>query len=250
MNPLTFVYHEILYRPLFNLLVGITNILPTHSVGLSIILVTAVVRIILFPSALHQARHLNRNQQKMEGLKREVKAINEKYKDNPTERSQATMALYRRAGINPVAGCLPLLVQLPILLALYQVFLRGLGPDTWGSLYSFIGQPTALGLTFFGINLGEPSIRLAIAAGIAQFIQMRFLTPTPPTTPGGDEASAKMMAGMQRNMMYIFPVMTVFISIRLPAALALYWLVSTLFGMVQYYIIRRFTKIAVGIPIV
>lgn len=247
MNIFTLLYNEVFFRPLFNLLVGVTNLLPTHNVGISIIVVTAIVRVILFPSALHQARHLGRNQQKMADVQQDIKAINEKYKNDPAQKSKATLALYKKAGINPAAGCLPLLVQLPILIALYRVFLIGMGPDTWHSLYAFVGAPTALQLSFLGINLNEPSVRLAVIAGVAQFFQMRLAMAATPS-PAGDNSNAQLMASMQRNMQYIFPVMTVFISIQLPAALGLYWVVSTLLGIVQHYAFRRFLKISVSTP--
>jgi len=249
MNPITFAYTEFLFRPLFNLLVGITNLLPTHSVGLAIIAVTVLIRILLLPSAIHQARHMHNNQQKMTGLKDKLKEINEKFKDDQTKKAEATMKLYKEAGVNPLGGCLPLLIQLPILIALYRVFLIGLGSDTWHYLYSFVSDPQSIQMMFFGVNLGEPSLLLGIIAGLAQFFQMRYLTSaTPPPAPGGNEDSAKMMASFQKNMMYIFPVMTVFIAMQLPSALALYWLVATVFAIGQQYFIKRVFNLSLTAP--
>ncbi|MEX1997378.1 MAG: YidC/Oxa1 family membrane protein insertase [Candidatus Andersenbacteria bacterium] len=239
MNIFTFLYNEVLFRPLFNLLVGVTNILPTHSVGVAIIIVTFITRLILLPSAWHHAKQLQKNQGKMADLQRELKVIQEKHKNDKAKKAEATMALYKKSGINPASGCLPLLIQLPILLALYRVFFIGLGPETFQHLYPFVSSPATLQSSFLGIPLSNPSLLLAILAGIAQFIQMRFFTPTPPSSPGLNESSEQMMASMQRNMMYIFPVMTVFISLQLPAALALYWLVSTILAIGQQYIIKK-----------
>lgn len=243
MNPLSWIYNEILFRPLFNLLVAITDFLPTHSVGIAIILVTIIVRLILLPSSLHQAKQQQKNQAKMATLQKELKNIQEQHKNDKAKRAEATMALYRKAGINPVSGCLPLLIQLPILIALYRVFLIGLGSDTFHYLYSFVPVPGQLQSVFLGIDLSQPGLYLGVLAGIAQFIQMRFFNPTPPTNPGMDASSEQMMASMQRNMMYIFPVMTVFIALQLPAALALYWFTSTVLALGQQIIIKKVLKL-------
>ncbi|MBI4022213.1 MAG: membrane protein insertase YidC [Candidatus Andersenbacteria bacterium] len=250
MNPLTVLYNEVLFRPLFNLLVGMTNILPHHNVGLSILAVTLFVRLLLLAPAVHQARLMQTNQSKMSDLKSELMKIRERYKTNPTKKAEATMALYRQAGINPARGCLPLLIQLPILIALYRVFLIGLGPETYSYLYSFVSEPATAQMSFLGLDLARASVRLAIAAGVAQFALMRLSTPPamPPAAADSD-TNAQLMAGMQRNMAYIFPAMTVFISLQLPAALSLYWVASTIFGIVQQYIFQRFLNLKSSVAV-
>jgi YidC/Oxa1 family membrane protein insertase len=249
MNPLTFLYNEVLLRPLFNLLVGITNAVPAHNVGLSILAVTLIVRLLLLPPSLHQARQLQTNQRKMEGLKAELKKIQREHKDDAAKKAEATMALYRQAGINPASGCLPLLIQLPILIALYRVFFIGLSPETFHLLYSFVDPPAAAQLVFIGIDLTQPSLRLAILAGISQFALMRLATPAAPQLSGDSEQSAQMMVSMQKNMAYIFPAMTVFVSLQLPAALALYWVASTLFGIVQQYLFKMYLNVASSVAV-
>lgn len=243
MNILSLLYNEVLFRPLFNLLVGVADILPGHNLGLAILVVTLIVRLILLPFSLYQARHASHQQKKMADVKAELKKINERFKDDGAARSQATMALYRKAGINPAGGCLPLIIQLPILIALYQVFLSGISLATTHYLYSFVHLPVSLSSIFLGVNLATPNLWLALLAGAAQFFQMRLMTPAP-TTPGADEKSAQMMASMQRNMAFIFPVMTVFITLRLPAALALYWVTTTIFALAQQYILKRTLHVA------
>jgi len=238
MNIFSWTYNELLFRPLFNLLVGITNILPSHSVGWAIIGVTIIVRLVLLPSALHQAKALQKNQDKMGKLQKELKLIKEQYKDDKAKQAEETMLLYRKAGINPASGCLPLLIQLPILIALYRVFYIGLGSETFQYLYPFTTAPEVLQTVFFGIQLTEPSLLLGIIAGIGQFVLMRFFTPTQNTSAATDE-SAQMMAMMQKNMTYFFPAMTVFIALQVPAALSLYWVASTVFAILQQYIVKR-----------
>ncbi|MEX2055236.1 MAG: YidC/Oxa1 family membrane protein insertase [Candidatus Andersenbacteria bacterium] len=248
MNPITYVYHEVLFQPLFNLLVGITNFLPTHNLGIAIILVTLLTRLLLLPSSLHHAKQLQANQSKMADIKKDLKKVQDQFKDDKVKRAEATMALYKKAGINPASGCLPLLIQLPILIALYRVFLIGIGPSTYHYLYSFVQAPMSISTTLLGIDLANPSLLLGVLAGIAQFSQMRWFSPTPAASPGLNDSSEQMMASMQRNMMYIFPVMTIFIALQLPAALALYWVVSTIFAVAQQLIIKRMLHLTVTPP--
>jgi len=251
MNILTSAYNELLFRPLFNLLVGITNILPTHNVGLSIFAVTLIVRGLLLPSSIHHARQMQANQTKMNDLKGELKKIQQQHKNDSKKKAEATMELYRRAGVNPASGCLPLLIQLPILIALYRVFLIGLGPETFSFLYTFVGQPDVVQLSFFGIDLTKASLRLGLLAGISQFALMRLVTPpaSSASLPANNDQTAQMMASMQKNMAYIFPVMTVFIALQLPAALALYWVASTIFGIVQQYLFKKYLNVSSGVAV-
>lgn len=249
MNPFSFAYNEILFRPLFNLLVGLTNILPGHQLGLSIIVLTIIVRLLLLPPAVHQARHLQSNQQKMGALKKELSKIAEKYKNDKAKKAEATMQLYREAGVNPASGCLPLLIQLPILIALYQVFLLGLGAETFHRLYSFVSAPEVVEAMFLSINLSQTSLVLGVIAGAAQFILMKMSTPASPAAPSSNDDAAQMMASMQKNMAYIFPAMTLFISLQLPAALALYWVASTIFGILQQYCFKKYLNISSQTPL-
>lgn len=251
MNPFTLAYTEILFRPLLNLLVGITNVLPGHGVGLAIIFVTLIVRLILLPISLRQIRHTQTNQTKMKAIQAQLAKIKEQHKNDKQKQAEATMAAYKEAGINPAAGCLPLLIQLPVLIALYRVFLTQLGPETSMYLYSFVSPPESLSLFFLGLDLAKPSLLLAILAGIGQFIQTRFFMPgaSETTMPGG-EKQAELMQSMQRNMAYIFPVMTVFFAMQFPAALALYWVASTVIAILQQLAFRHWFKTTANLPIV
>lgn len=237
-----------MFRPILNLLIGLTNVLPGHSVGWAIVIVTIIVRLVLLPSFLHQARSMRKNQDKMKEIQHRIDDVKKKYKDDKAKQAEETMKIYKEAGINPASGCLPLLVQLPILIALYRVFFSGLTPESYQFLYAFVGTPTSLSFSFLGIDLGAPSLLLGIIAGIFQFIQMKFLAPQPQSSPGTNEDAAKMMESMQKNMTYIFPAMTVFIALRLPAALALYWTISTLFGIAQQVIVKRSLKLKTNLP--
>lgn len=248
MNIFSTIFTEALYRPLLNLLIGSTNVLPSHSVGWAIIIVTIVVRLVLLPSFLHQATTMRKNQEKMAKIQHKIDALKKEHKDDKAKQAQETMRIYKEAGVNPASGLLPIFIQLPVLIALYQVFFSGLTPETYHYLYSFVTHPTDLSFTFFGIDLGAPSFLLGLIAGVFQFIQMKYLAPATPSNPGANEETAKMMESMQKNMMYVFPAMTVFIALRLPAALALYWAVSTLFGIVQQIIVKRSLHLKANLP--
>ena len=244
MNPLSFIYNELLFKPLFNLLVFITNVLPGHNIGVSILIVTIVVRLALVPPSLHQARQMQKNQAKMAELKSRLDKIKKKHANDQTKKAEETMRLYKEAGINPASGCLPLLIQLPILIALYRVFLVGISPETYRFLYNFVPPPNTVGLTLFALDLSQRSVLLAVIAGVFQLILMKSVTPQQQPSVGADDQSAQMMASMQKNMAFIFPIMTVFIAMQLPAALALYWVATTMFGIVQQYIFKKHLNIA------
>ena len=188
------------------------------------------------------------NQEKMSGLQKDIAKIKKQHKDNSAKQAEETMKLYREAGVNPASGCLPLLIQLPILLALYRVFLTGINEESFQFLYSFVDKPVAVEQVFLGIPLTEPSVLLGVVAGVAQFILMKFFTGTPTAQPGANEEAQQMMMTMQKNMMYIFPVMTLFIALQLPAALAVYWVVSTVFAIGQQYFIRKTLNVTSSTP--
>lgn len=250
MITLTSLYTEVLFRPLLNMLIGFANVLPGHSVGWSIIFVTFIVRLILLPSFLHQARAMQKNQEKMKAIQGKLDESKKKHKDDKAKHAEETMKIYKEAGINPASGCLPLIIQLPILIALYRVFFTGLTPDTYHYLYSFITHPQQLSFLFLGINLSLPSLLLGCVAGALQFVQMKFLAPTQPSSPTASDETAVMMASMQKNMAYIFPAMTIFIALRLPAALALYWAVSTMFGIAQQYFVKKSLHLTSNPPVI
>ena len=141
--------------------------------------------------------------------------------------------------INPFGGCLPLLIQLPILIALYRVFWKGLQPEAMVNLYSFVPYPSAINPVFLGmINLAETSLVLAVLAGVTQYFQTKMMTPKTQKTKQ-KEGVAQFSGMMQKQMLYFFPIFTVFILWKLPAALGLYWIVTALFSIFQQYLIFK-----------
>lgn len=224
-------FNAILYRPLLNVLILLYQYLPGHDFGVAVIVLTILIKILLYPLGIKAIK----SQKALSGLQPKVKEIQEKYKDNKEEQTKAIMALYKKEKMNPFSGCLPLLIQLPVLIALYRVFWKGLQPEQMTFLYSFVPPPGVINQTFFGIvNLANPNLVIAFLAGIFQFLQTKMSTPKIKS----DKKQTPGFAGqMQKQMQYFMPAFMVLILFRLPSAIGLYWIVTTLFTIVQQYII-------------
>lgn len=230
MSAISLIFNEVLYRPLFNGLIFLYNIIPFHDFGLAIILLTIIIRLILYP--LNQKAIIS--QKAIGELQPQIKDLQNKFKDDKVKQSQALMELYKQKGVNPASGCLPILIQLPILIALYQVLLAGLDPSKLDILYPFISRPASVNPIFFGLlDLGKSNYWLAILAGLFTFIQTKMMVKKS-SAAANDFASA-----MNKQMVYFMPAITLFIAWRLPAGLALYWVVMTLLGIGQQYLIIK-----------
>lgn len=233
MSIITSLYQEIFFQPLFNALVFLTGIVPFHSLGIAIILLTLFVRLLIFPFT-HRSIV---TQIKMREIEPEIKKIREQHKNNQQELARKTMELYKSHGVSPFSGCLMLLVQFPVLIALYYVFIKSI-PDSSNFLYSFISLPDVVNTTFLWlIPLTEASILMAFCAGFSQFIQMRLAIP-----PNGQKEKEKDMDISKKflgHAQYIFPIFIIIISIRFPAALALYWTTSNIFAIVHEGVVRK-----------
>lgn len=227
------LFNEALYRPLFNALVFLYNIIPGHDFGIAIILLTILIRIILSPLTYKSIK----SRRDLSTLQPKIKEIQKKYK-NKEEQSREMMKLYKEQKINPFSGCLPLLIQFPILIALYRVLINVLKPDSLIVLYPFIKHPGTINSLFLGIlDLSKGSPLLAILAGISQFFYSKIIMRYSPSMPQSDSKKgfANVQKTMGRQMLYFMPVLTVFIAWNFPAGLALYWVATTLLGLGQEY---------------
>lgn len=219
----------ILYKPLFNALIFLVWLIPGNNVGVAIIILTLLMRIILLPTSINATRQ----QKRMKDLQPEIQALQEKYKADRQKQSQELMAFYRQNKINPLGSCLPLLIQLPILLILYYVFINGLSTERFDLLYAFTPRPEQIKTFFLGLDLAKPDrYFLPVIAGVLQYFQTRQLTPA---SSGPTQKGQEMQAMLSKQMLYLMPVFTVLIAGRLPAALPLYWAVTTLFAIVQQW---------------
>lgn len=227
------IFQTILYQPLFNILVGLYNIIP--DIGVVILIITVLVKAALYPlttSSIKAQKSLTDMQPKIDALKKQ-------YKDNPQQLAQETMKLYKEHKVNPFGSCLPLLIQIPVFLALYWVLRSGLSNTNFDLLYPFIKNPGTLNtVTLHLFDLKNASPILAVLAGAAQFWQTKMMsTKKPPAIAGSGAKDENMMAMMNKQMLYVFPVMTVLIGFRLPGGLTLYWLLSTVLTALQQEII-------------
>ena len=181
----------------------------TGNFGVAIILATIVIKIILLPLTLKQ----DKSMKSMKVLQPEIEKIKQQYQNDPKMMNQKTMELYQKHKVNPMGGCLPLLVQLPILWALFGVL-----KDT-----ATVPQDS----TFLWMQLinPDPYYVLPVLNGVVSFLQQKVM---------GSSDNPQM-----KNMMYIFPLMMVFISYKMPAGLQIYWLASSVSDVVQQYLIMK-----------
>lgn len=230
----------VLYQPLFNALVFLMWLIPGHSAGVAIIVLTIIIRLLLWSP--NQKALIA--QKRMKDLAPELAKLKEKYKGDQQAFGKAQLEFYKEKKINPFGGCLPMLIQLPILFVLYYVFRTGLDTSHYSYLYRFTPVPDAINISFFGINLTQPDKWiLPIVAGAFQFVQswqlMRQNPKQKPKVKG--EKSDDMQQMMGQQMMYLMPLFTIFIARGLPAALPLYWAVTTIFAVFQQALVNRKT---------
>ncbi|MBI2020983.1 membrane protein insertase YidC [Candidatus Giovannonibacteria bacterium] len=231
MSFISLIYTQVFYRPILNGLLVLTTFLPGHDLGLAVILLTVLIKILTFP----MTHKMLRTQKIMKEIEPQIKKINEEKKDK-NEQARALMELYKIHGINPFSGFFMLIIQLPILFAMYRVFINGI-PFKAQEVYYFLSIPENINLVFLGfISLTEASIGLAAIAAISQFLQIRLAT----VQPAGDvKKKADMAVMMQKQMMYVFPVMIFFLGFKLPAAVSLYWTSMNIFAIIHEAMVRR-----------
>lgn len=228
------MFQTIIITPLTNALVFFTSFL-WGNMGLAIITITLLVKVILYPFAKATVR----NQQIMKKIQPKLDEIKKNY-TNPTEQSQKIMELYKEHNSNPLSGCLPLIIQIPLIFGLYHVFLTGLAIDPT-ILYSFITSPENISTSFLGVSLTEKSLIFAVIAGISQYIQLHFSPTTKTPTQDNSDPQTAIMQGMQKNMKYFLPILIVIFSLTLPAALALYWITTNIITLIQEWWIAKNT---------
>jgi YidC/Oxa1 family membrane protein insertase len=217
--------------------------------GLSIIVLTIIIKLILFPLTLQQLKSMKATQ----ALQPQMAEIKKKYAKDQQAQAMATQALYKEYGVNPVAGCLPLLIQLPVLYGLFNAFnnvLRYTGKESPlehinNLVYPFLPHFTHLPnlylnwFTFvspnwhFLLSQPDPTHILPIIAGLATFVQLRMSQPKTNNTAAANDPTQQSMKTMQ----YVMPLVTVFFGWTFPAGLALYWTVSSIFQAVQQYFV-------------
>lgn len=234
------ILKAIFYQPLYNALIFLYDVVPGHDLGIAIILLTLIIRFALYP-----LNNLSiRSQKALQEIQPKIKAIQKEFASNKEQQAKELLKLYKEHKVNPFSSCLPLLIQLPFLIALFQVFKTGIIDTTFNDLYSFVVHPSAINHLSFGfLNIANPNIILTVAAASLQFWQTKMLMHSKvphQKTNGQDEGKDEAFAAtMNKQMMYIAPLMTLFIGWGLPSGLMLYWTISTIFSIIQQYIVFK-----------
>jgi len=230
-------FKAVFYQPLYNTLVLLTVYLPGESLGWAIILLTILIRLILYP-IYHKSLTTQRKLKEIDG---QLQSIKEQTKDNKQEQAQQIIKLYQEHGINPFTSFIVLLIQIPIIISLFYVFRGSINLDP-ALIYSFIPSPEAISHLFLGlIDITQKNIPMALLVGITQFFQMKLAVPPLPKRDNNSLPSFKddLTRSMNIQMRYVMPLMIVFVAAALPAALSLYWLTSNLFSIGHELLIKR-----------
>jgi len=214
------LFHTWVYQPILSLLIFFYERLAWHDLGIAIILLTIALRIVLFPIFYKGAHH----QSLMTALQPKIKKIQTDHKDNKETQAKALMALYKEHKLNPLSGLFLILLQLPIFIALFQVFSKELTNEIFQN-HIFLGF----------INLTEANIALAICAAALQYVQGKLSLPRGTQ----EEPSQNPLAQASKMMVYFAPGLTLIVLLNLPAALGIYWAVSTPFSIGQQMYINK-----------
>lgn len=234
-----------LYQPIYNGLVFFIDIIPGGEVGLAVIAITLVVKLLLLPLSIKAVR----TQEVMKQVKPKIDEIKEEYSDDKEEQAVKMMEAYDEYDVNPFTGMFTILIQFPIIIALYYVFYNGGLPEISADIvYQFIAIPDTVDMYFFGRSLAESSIVIAAIAGLSQFLQTwvsdKLSTDKEDKEP---KANPSFIEEFKENIggkfMYILPGVVFAISYTLPAVVAVYWATSNFFQVLQtVYVKLRITS--------
>lgn len=248
------MFYTLITQPITNVLVAIYQLLMTvgvpYALGFAIILLTVLIRFLLYPLMASQMKA----SKKMQDMQPHISRLKEKHKGDAQRLQKETMQLYKDFGVNPLAGCLPVLVQLPIIWGLYSVLSETVKQTSYQAvnkmLYSDSLKLQGLWDThFFGIALGQtpsdlmktvgPAILLVpLLTGVLQFYQSKMMFPKK-KDQAEKPKEGDFAAALQTQQLYVFPVMIGFFSYTLPFGLSLYWNTFTIFGIIQQYLSNK-----------
>lgn len=253
---ITQVFRSFITKPLLNGLVFIASLLPNYSLGFAVIILTLIVKLILFIPTQHALE----GQKKMQAIQPKIDELRSKYKQDPKKLNEETMKLWKKEKVNPVQSCMPMLLQFPLLIGLFFVIRDGSVLElSQHLLYStYADLEWTFGTQFFGFELTQPSIYVApVVLVVLQFIQMKLsfsiadkkknasskedvvdITPKKKKKKQEDTMASAMQT-QQKVMMYGLPLMIGIFAVQFPAAVSLYWAVSTVFAIGQQIVVNR-----------
>lgn len=232
---ITRTWRAVIYTPILNALVALIIYIPGHQLGLGVIALTLIIRTLLLIPSIKAIRA----QKRMQEVQPELEKLKEKYKDDQARLAQETMHLWKKHQVHPLSSCAPMLIQFPILIALFYVIRGGLSPDKALLIYDFLPEfsLSSINAQFLGFNLLERNlIVFPLAIGGLQFIQMQLMSvktkKSPSKLPNEMEQANQMMK-------YVMPIMIAVFTSQLPAAVGLYWGASTFYGILQQLVVNR-----------
>jgi YidC/Oxa1 family membrane protein insertase len=234
------IWNTALYQPIYNILILLIGFMPFHDLGMAIILLTIIIRtLLLVPS--HKAL---KSQRKLQEIQPHLTHLREKHKDNQEMLAKETMAIWKEHKVNPFGSCLPLLIQFPILIALFYVIQTGLNPDNAYLLYEPLKgfSVSNINVMFMGfLDLTKVNaFALPLFVGAMQFLQMKLAMAKSEKNKAKDTKPKKNETEIMNNMMlYIMPVMIAVFTASVPAGVGLYWSVSTMYGIVQQLVVNK-----------
>ena len=246
------IWHGLIFDPIYNLLIALINLIPGGDVGVAIIFLVVIVKVLLLPLSIKATR----TQMKMTAVQGELKELQEKYKDDKQTLGAKTLELYRKYNVNPFSSVLVMLIQIPVIFALFFA-IRELPVINESLLYAFNYNPSDLiQMKLFGViditkgGSQMAAVILGLLAASTQYIQTSFILKQNQAAQEKAEKenvgkkdtvsfSTEFAKGMQVQMKYVMPVMTFVISFQLGAAIAIYWTISNIFAIAQEYYMRK-----------
>lgn len=231
------MFQTFFYQPILNLLIWLYGVVPGQDLGVAIILLTIIIKILLYSLNSKQIK----SQKELQELQPKIEEVKTKYKDNKEEMGKKMMELYKEHKVNPFGSCLPLLIQMPFLFALFQVFRDGFENGALKLIYPFVHTPESINYISFGfLDLSQKNIYIAILAALAQYWQAKMMMSKKADVKELGSKDEDMAAIMNKQMVYFMPIMTFFMANSFSAGLALYWLTTTLLSALQQlYILKK-----------
>ena len=230
------LFHTIFYQPLLNALIVLYQIIPGNDFGIAVLCLTLLIKFLLFPINLKSIK----SQKTMSKLQSELEEVKKKFKDNKEEMVKQTMMVYQKEKINPFSGLFLVLLQLPVLLALYKVFTKSILAGELEHLYSFVSTPQMIDPKFLTINLAQPNFILAFFASIFQFIQSKIqIRQNFQKKNSSKQGSSDFTNIFQKQMIYFFPAFSFLILLKIPSAIGLYLIGSTIFTILQTMYVQK-----------
>jgi YidC/Oxa1 family membrane protein insertase len=230
------MFNTFFYDPLYNLLVLFLRATPHGDIGVSIILLTILVKVVLYP--LYKSSTVT--QHKMKKVEKEIKGLKEKHKADQKELALKTMEVYKRENIKPFSSIIALFIQIPLFIALYLIFSKGIHNNP-AHLYSFITYPERVSNLAFGLfDVSKKFIAIGFFTAASYLLLAITQSKMMGKTEGDKDSFAYQFNDMlKKQMLYVFPIVTGVTAAAFPSAIGLYWITSNLLGALQAFLVNK-----------